>query len=156
MGKALQEKYRRQNILGAMGFYDSATQVDVNSTNDTSDISVLYDMAIQVVFLTQFSPIRVDNTYDNGFCTSSTQALVLAPPSPSPPPPPVSNTPTAPPKYAGDALLTTSGQNLLTELVPSGVVGGAISVKLKSWQTRVILKMSRILNDYGGTTSSSI
>ena len=77
------------------------------------------------------------------FSVPAGSAQVLAPPPP-PPPPPASTSidcaPTAPPKYAGDALLTTSGQDLHTELVLSRVVGGAVSVKLKSWQTRVILK----------------
>ena len=68
----------------------------------------------------------------------------VRPPPPPPPPPPISAgidcTPTAPPKYVGDALLITSGQDLHIELVLSRVVGGAVSVKLKSWQNRVILK----------------
>ena len=78
------------------------------------------------------------------FPAAASSSQVHPPPSPPPPPPPISAgidcTPTAPPKYAGDALLTTSGQDLHTELVLSRVVGGAVSVKLKSWQNRVILK----------------
>ena len=66
------------------------------------------------------------------------------PPPPLPPPPPQSAgidcTPTAPPRYAGDALLTTSGQDMHTELTLSRVVGGAVSVKLKSWQQKIIMK----------------
>ena len=78
------------------------------------------------------------------FPAAASSSQVHSPPPPPPPPPPISAgidcTPTAPPKYAGDALLTTSGQDLHTELVLSRVVGGAVSVKLKSWQNRVILK----------------
>ena len=47
----------------------------------------------------------------------------VRPPPPPPPPPPISAgidcTPTAPPKYVGDALLITSGQDLHIELVLS-------------------------------------
>ena len=79
------------------------------------------------------------------FPAAASSSQVHPPPPPPPPPPPISAgidcTPTAPPKYAGDALPTTSGQDLHTELVLyDRVVGGAVSVKLKSWQNRVILK----------------
>ena len=41
-----------------------------------------------------------------------------------------------------DALLITSGQDLHIELVLSRVVGAIASVKFKSWQIRVILKVA--------------
>ena len=150
-------------MLGAVELGDGAMQVDSSSADDASDFSVLYDMADQAVF-GDFSPNRADGTYDNVFCSCSSP--------PPPPPPPVSTgidcTPTAPPKYAGDALLTTSGQDLHTELVLSRVVGGAVRVKIKSWQTRVVLKAAAEqdiernmlalvkLCDCRGSTSSSI
>ena len=113
VGKALQ---------GAVELFDSAMQIDASSADDTSDVSVLSDMADQAVFLA--------TSRQTGLTAPTTQ--VLAPPPPPPPPPPASTgigcTPTARPRYAGDALLTTSGQDLHTELVLSRVVGGAVSV----------------------------
>ena len=65
----------------------------------------------------------------------------------SPPPPPhpqdsagINCTPIAPPRYAGDALLTLSGQDMHTELTLSRVVGGAVNVKLKNWQQKINMK----------------
>eukprot|EP00439_Symbiodinium_sp_Y106_P071699 s1443_g12.t4 len=101
----------------------------------------MHDMADRAVLLA--SSRQVETTAPvTLFSTPASSAQVLAPPPPPPPPPSsgIDCTPTAPPTYAGDALLTTSGQDLRTELVLSRVVGGAVSVKLKSWQTRVILK----------------
>ena len=142
VGVALQDKRRRQNMLGA----------------DTSDASILYDMADQAVNLaasraglqtrteppaprTAFSAPRTSIVW----ASSCKAAPSPSPPPPPPPPPPQESTgidcaPTAPPRYAGDALLTTSGQDMHTELTLSRVVGGAVSVKLKSWQQKIIMK----------------
>ena len=128
-------------MLGAVELCNSAMQVDPSSADDASDVSVMHDMADRAVLLA--SSRQVETTAPMTlFSTPASSAQVLAPPPPPPPPPSsgIDCTPTAPPTYAGDALLTTSGQDLRTELVLSRVVGGAVSVKLKSWQTRVILK----------------
>ena len=140
VGQALQEKRRRQNMFGAVELCDSVTQVEASSAEDTSDVSVLYDMADKAV-----SMAISRQTEQVSFPAAASSSQVHPPPPPPPPPPPISAgidcTPTAPPKYAGDALPTTSGQDLHTELVLyDRVVGGAVSVKLKSWQNRVILK----------------
>ena len=91
---------------------------------DTSDVSVLYDMATSRQTEQASFPV-----------TATASSSQVRPPPPPPPPPPTSAgidcTPTAPPKYAGDTRLTTSGQDLHTELVLSRVVGGAVSIKLK-------------------------
>ena len=139
VGQALQEKRRRQNLLGAVELCDSVMQVEASSAEDTSDVSVLYDMADKAISMAIFR-----QTEQVSFPAAASSSQVHPPPPPPPPPPPISAgidcTPTAPPKYAGDALLTTSGQDLHTELVLSRVLGGAVSVKLKTWQNRVILK----------------
>ena len=49
VGKALQEKRRRQNMLGAVELCDNVMQVEASSAEDTSDVSVLYDMADKAV-----------------------------------------------------------------------------------------------------------
>ena len=142
VGKALQEKRRRQNMLGAVELCNSAMQVDAHSADDTSDVSVMHDMADRAVLLA--TSRQAEPTAPMTTSSPANSAQTCAPPPP-PPPPPSTGTdyaPTAPPKYAGDALLTTSGQDVHTELVLSRVVGGAASVKLNSWQTRVILKAS--------------
>ena len=110
---------------------DNVMQVEASSAEDTSDVSVLYDMATS------------RQTEQASFPVTASSSQVRPPPPPPPPPPTsagIDCTPTAPPKYAGDTRLTTSGQDLHTELVLSRVVGGAVSVKLKSLQNRVILK----------------
>ena len=84
--------------------------------------SVLYDMATS------------RQTEQASFPVTASSSQVRPPPPPPAPPPTsagIDCTPTAPPKYAGDTRLTTSGQDLHTELVLSRVVGGAVSVKLK-------------------------
>ena len=122
-------------MLGAVELCDSVMQVEASSAEDTSDVSVLYDMADKAACMAISR-----QTEQVSFPVAASTSQVCSPP----PPPPISAgidcTPTAPPKYAGDALLATSGQDLHTELVLYRVVGGAVSVKLKSWQNRIILK----------------
>ena len=138
VGKAPQERRRRQNMLGAVELCDNVMQVEASSAEDTSDVSVLYDMADKAVSMASFR-----QTEQVSFPAAASSSQLRVPPPPLPLPPTSSGidcTPTAPPKYAGDPLLATSGQDLHTELVLSRVVGGAVSVKLKSLQNRVILK----------------
>ena len=116
-------KRRRQNMLGAV---ELAIQVEPSS--DTSDASILYDMADQAVNLaasragwqTRTEPPTPRTAFPAPGTSiapaSSCKAAPLPPPPPPPPPPPqdsagIDCTPTAPPRFAGDALLTTSGQN---------------------------------------------
>ena len=129
VGAALQDKRRRQNMLGAV---ELAGAMQVEPSSDTSDASILYDMADHAVNLaasrtgwqTRTEPpaprtvASATRTVASATRTlsapaSSCKAAPLAPPPPPPPPPPQSAgidcTPTAPPRYAGDALLTTSG-----------------------------------------------
>ena len=54
VGQALQEKRRRQNMLGAVELCDSVMQVEASSAEDTSDVSVLYDMADKAVSIATF------------------------------------------------------------------------------------------------------
>ena len=147
-----------------LGAVELASAMQVEPSSDTSDASILYDMADQAVNLaasrtgwqTRTEPpaprtvASATRTVASATRTlsapaSSCKAAPLAPLPPPPPPPPpqsagIDCTPTAPPRYAGDALLTTSGQDMHTELTLSRVVGGAVSVKLKSWQQKIIMK----------------
>ena len=50
VGIALQEKRRRQK-LGAVGFCNSAMQVDASSADDASDVSIMQDLADRAVIL---------------------------------------------------------------------------------------------------------
>ena len=85
-------------------------QVEARSAEDTSDVSVLYDMADKAVSMATFrqteqvsflqQPARVSFV-----CLRHLRHL---PPTSSG----IGCTRTAPPKYAGDALLTTPGQDL--------------------------------------------
>ena len=154
VGVALQDKRRQQNMLGAV---ELAGAMQVEPSSDTSDASILYDMADQAVNLAASRAgwqTRTEPPAPRTALSAPSTSIAPAssckaapsppPPPPLPPPPPqsagVDCTPTAPPRYAGDALLTTSGQDMHTELTLSRVVGGAVSVKLKSWQQKVILK----------------
>ena len=126
VGQALQEKRGDRTCLELWSF----VRVLRKSKPVQPDVSVLYDMADKAVSMATFR-----QTEQVSFPAAASSSQLRLPPPPPPPPPTSSGigcTPTAPPKHAGDALLTTSGQDLRTELVLSRVVGGAVSVKLKS------------------------
>ncbi|CAE7228000.1 DDHD2 [Symbiodinium sp. CCMP2592] len=144
VGQALQQ--RREQMLGAIevckplednivsAAESSASDVDIQVQQDLADRAVLMATSRSPSALGVIKPVSPAST------TSAT-----APPPPPPPPPPVSSagiecTPMQPPQYAGDPLLTTSGQDVHSELVLSRTVGGAVSVKLKSWQGRLIMQ----------------
>ena len=139
VGKALQEKRRRQNMLGAVELCDNVMQVEASSAEDTSDVSVLYDMADKAV-----SMATSRQTEQVSFPAAASSFQVR-------PPPhlrhllPFLQVSIALPQH----LRNTQGTLFLPVVrtciqcwcyLESRVVGGAVSVKLKSWQNRVILK----------------
>ena len=79
--QALQEKRRRQNMLGAVELCDSVTQVEASSAEDTSDVSVLYDMADKAVSMATFQTEQVS------FPAAASSSQLHLPPPPPPPPP---------------------------------------------------------------------
>ena len=72
VGIALQDKRRRQNMLGAVELCNSAMQVDPSSADDASDVSVTQDLADRAVRLA--SSRQVETTApaarDTGFYAS--------------------------------------------------------------------------------------
>ena len=133
VGVALQDKRRRQNMLAAM---ELAGAIQVEPSSDTSDASILYDMADQAVNLaasraglqTRTEPPAPKTAFSaprTSIAPASSYKATPSLPPPPPPPPPLPQsagidcTPTAPPRYAGDILLTISGQDMHTELTLS-------------------------------------
>ena len=131
VGRALKDK--REQMLGALEV--SERPPAVASSTDDSDMEIQQDLADQAVLMAA-----------SRFTQASQEASSsAAPPPPPPPPPPLSGsgivcTPQDPPQYAGDPFLTASGQDVHSELILSRAVGGAVSVKLKSWQGRLVMQ----------------
>ena len=98
VGVALEDKRRRQNMLGAV---ELASAMQVEPSSDTSDASILYDMADQAVNLAASRAGWQTRTEQTAPRTaypaprtsllapaSSCKAAPLPPPPPPPPPPP--------------------------------------------------------------------
>ena len=84
VGKALQEKRRRQNMLGAVELCENAMQVDASSWDDASDVSVLYDMADQAVLIATSRQTELTApTITFSAPASSTQVLACSSSSPT-------------------------------------------------------------------------
>ena len=126
-------------MLGAVELCDNVMQVEASSAEDTSDVSVLYDMADKAV-----SMATSRQTEQVSFPAAASSFQVR-------PPPhlrhllPFLQVSIALPQH----LRNTQGTLFLPVVrtciqcwcyLESRVVGGAVSVKLKSWQNRVILK----------------
>ena len=75
VGQALQEKRRRQNMLRAVEL--CVMQVEASSAEDTSDVSVLYDMADKAVSMATFR-----QTEQVSFPAAASSSQLRLPPPP--------------------------------------------------------------------------